>query len=101
MALKKNDNIIVISGKDKGKKAKVLRVLRSIDKVMVEGINVKNKHQKPRKEGEKGQTIQVNRPMAISNVALYCGTCGKGVRTGSKLVKDKKTRVCVKCGGVL
>lgn len=101
MALKKNDNIIVISGKDKGKKAKVLRVLRSIDKVMIEGVNVKNKHQKPRKEGEKGQTIQVNRPMAISNVALYCGTCGKGVRAGSKLVKDKKTRVCVKCGGAL
>src|SRR6185295_18664058 len=101
MALKKNDNIIVISGKDKGKKDKVLRVLRLLDKVMIEGVNVKNKHQKPRKEGEKGQTIQVNRPMAISNVALYCSSCGKGVRAGFKLVNDKKIRVCVKCGATL
>lgn len=101
MILKKNDNVIIISGKDKGKKGKVLKVFRLIDKVQIEGINLKSKHQKPRKEGEKGQTIQVNRPVAVSNVALFCSTCSRGVRIRSKLIKDKKVRACHKCGQTL
>jgi large subunit ribosomal protein L24 len=98
MAFKKNDNVVMISGKDKGKKGKVLKVLGLANKVLIEGINTKNKRQRPRKEGEKGQTISVTRPVAISNVALFCSSCGKGVRVGSKLINDKKTRVCMKCG---
>ena len=97
MKIKKNDNVIVITGKDRGKQAKVLRVLREEDKVLVEGVNLKKKRQRPRKEGEKGQTIDMSHPVHISNVLLYCSSCGKGVRLGVKVNGSKKVRICKKC----
>lgn len=96
--IKKNDNVIVIAGKDRGKQGKVLRLFRETDKVLVEGLNLRKKHQKPRKQGEKGQIIDVSHPMHISNVLLYCPSCGKGVRVGAKIMGKKKLRVCKKCG---
>jgi large subunit ribosomal protein L24 len=98
MNIKKNDNVIVTAGKDRGKQGKVVRVLRETDKVLVEGVNTKKKHQRPRKEGEKGQTIEVTHPIHISNVLLYCSSCGQGVRMGAKVTAKKKIRVCKKCG---
>ncbi len=98
MNIKKNDNVIVIAGKDRGKQGKVLRLFRETDKVLVEGLNLRKKHQKPRKQGEKGQIIDVSHPMHISNVLLYCPSCGKGVRVGAKITGKKKLRVCKKCG---
>lgn len=96
--IKKNDNVIIITGKDRNKQAKVLRVYRTDEKVLVEGINLKKKHQRPRREGEKGQMIDMPHPVHISNVALYCSSCGKGVRVGSKMNGKNKVRVCKKCG---
>lgn len=87
----------MITGADKGKKGKVLRTFPSTEKILVEGINLKNKRQRPRKQGEKGQTIAMPHPLHTSNVALFCTACGKGVRSKVKMTKDKKTRVCVKC----
>lgn len=98
MKIKKGDNVIVIAGKDRGKQAKVLRVFRDSDKVLVEGVNVRKKHQRPRREGEKGQMIDMPHPLHLSNVLLYCASCGQGVRVGAKLSGDKKIRVCKKCG---
>jgi len=98
MNIKKNDNVIIITGKDRNKQAKVLRVYREAEKVLVEGVNLKKKHQRPRKEGEKGQMIDMPHPVHISNVALYCASCGKGVRVGSKISGKKKIRICKKCG---
>ena len=98
MNIKKSDNVIVITGKDRGKQGKVLRVLRDEDKVLVEGLNLKKKHQRPRKQGEKGQVIEMPHPIHISNVALYCSSCGKGVRMGAKMEGKTKVRVCKKCG---
>lgn len=98
MNIKKSDNVIVITGKDRGKQGKVLRVFRDDEKVLVEGLNLKKKHQRPRKQGEKGQVIEMPHPIHISNVALYCSSCGKGVRIGAKLNGTKKVRVCKKCG---
>ncbi len=98
MKIKKNDNVIIITGKDRGKQGKVLRVLAEDEKVLVEGMNLRKKHQKPRKEGEKGQMIDMPHPVHISNVALYCSSCGKGVRMGAKVNGKKKIRVCKKCG---
>lgn len=98
MNIKKNDNVIVIAGKDRGKQGKVLRLFRETDKVLVEGLNLRKKHQKPRKQGDKGQTIEIPHPLHISNVLLYCSSCGQGVRIGAKVTVKKKIRVCKKCG---
>ncbi|MFA5001024.1 MAG: 50S ribosomal protein L24 [Candidatus Paceibacterota bacterium] len=98
MNIKKNDNVIVIAGKDRGKQSKVLRLYRESDKVLVEGVNVKKKHQRPRKQGEKGQMVEVPHPIHLSNVLLYCPSCKQGVRIGAKITAKKKVRVCKKCG---
>lgn len=68
MKLKKGDNIIVLTGKDKGKKGKILKVLPKLDKVIIEGINMTKRHQRPRKENEKGQTVSVPMPIHVSNI---------------------------------
>lgn len=68
MKVKKGDNVIILAGKDKGKKGKILRALPKEDKVVVEGLNIFKKHQKPRKTNEKGSTIEVSMPIHVSNV---------------------------------
>lgn len=84
MNIKKGDNVIVLSGKDKGKKSKVLRVLREAGRVIVEGVNVQKKRRKPKKSNEKGQTISLTMPIDVSNVAHFCPICKKGVRREHK-----------------
>ena len=98
MNIKKNDTVIVLSGKDKGKKGKVLVAMPKDSKVIVEGVNVATCHTKPRKQGEQGGIVKRETPIRACMVALYCGKCGKGVRVGFKIEGDKKTRVCAKCG---
>ena len=97
MQIKKGDNIIIITGKDKGKKAKVVKVLRDSNKVVIEGLNVVKKHQKPR-GNTKGQTIEVSMPMHVSNVMLIDPKKGVQTRIGSKIVNGKKIRVSKKSG---
>ncbi len=70
MKIKKGDNIIVIAGKDKGKKGKVTKAFPALNRVLVEGVNKAKKHQKPRKSGEKGQMIEIERPINVSNVKI-------------------------------
>ncbi|HEY4513286.1 MAG TPA: 50S ribosomal protein L24 [Candidatus Paceibacterota bacterium] len=67
MKLKKNDNVILIAGKDKGKKGKIIRVLPKENKIVVEGLNMMKKHQRPRKSGEKGSMISIAMPINASN----------------------------------
>ena len=98
MNIKTNDKVIVITGKDKGKEGKVMSADPKGMKVIVEGVNVATKHQKPRKQGQDGGIIKVETPIYASKVALYCEKCGKGVRVGYKFVDGKKVRVCKKCG---
>ena len=98
MNIKKNDTVIVLSGKDKGKKGKVLVAMPSENKVVVEGVNVATCHTKPRKQGEQGGIVKLETPIRSCKVALYCEKCGKGVRVGHKVDGDKKTRICRKCG---
>ncbi len=98
MKIKKNDNVIIIAGKDRGKQSKVLRVLNSTEQLLVEAVNIKKKRQHPRREGEKGQTVEVPNPVHQSNVLLFCPSCRQGVRIGAKIVSNKKIRVCKKCG---
>ena len=81
--IKKGDNIIVIAGKDKGKRAKVVRVLSS-GKLLIEGAGEVKKRRRPKKAGEKGQVVTMSMPMDSSNVAHFCPTCKKGVRREHK-----------------
>ena len=98
MNIKKNDTVIVLSGKDKGVKDKVLEAMPAKDMVIVEKVNVATCHTKPRKQGETGGIVKKETPIRTCKVALYCDKCGKGVRVGYKMDGDKKIRVCKKCG---
>jgi len=97
--LKKNDNVVVISGGDKGKKGKILLVDLKKGRIIVEGINKKTKHMRATQENPKGGVIKIERPMEISNVMYFCDKCKKGVRLGAQIKDDKsKVRVCRECG---
>ena len=98
MNIKRDDKVIVLSGKDKGKTGKVLVADPKSLKVIVEGVNVATKHQKAQKKGQDGGIIKVETPIYVSKVQLVCSACGKGVRAGYKFVDGKKVRVCRKCG---
>ena len=98
MRIKKGDNIIVIAGKDKGRRGKVIRVLPKEGLITAQNINLKKKHQKPKTGGKKGEKIETPRPFSVSAVMLICKNCGKPVRIGYKNLDDKKIRVCKKCG---
>ncbi len=98
MNIKKDDKVVVLSGKDKGKEGKVLTSDPKAGKVIVEGINTATKHQKPRKQGEEGGIIKVDTPIYVSKVQLVCPKCGKATRVGHKIADGKKVRVCKKCG---
>ncbi|MCK9378708.1 MAG: 50S ribosomal protein L24 [Candidatus Moranbacteria bacterium] len=97
MKIKKGDKVQIISGKDKGKKGVVLRAVPSREKVVVEGLNIVKKNSRPKKEGEKGQRIEIPVPIQISNVMLVCPKCDKTTRIEYKLTNNKKLRICKKC----
>ena len=98
MNIKKNDTVIVLSGKDKGKKGKVLVAMPADNKLVVENVNVATCHTKPRRQGETGGIVKRETPIRSCKVALLCNKCDKGVRVGFKVENGKKTRVCRKCG---
>ena len=98
MKIRKGDTVLIISGKDKGREGKVLKVFPKANQIVVEGMNLKKKHRKPRKTGEKGQVVEVSQPMDVSNVKLICPKCKKATRVGYKIVEGKKYRICKKCG---
>jgi large subunit ribosomal protein L24 len=96
--VKKNDLIMVITGKDKSKTGKVLQILPKKDAVLVEGINIVKRHTKAR-GNESGGILEKEAPIHVSNVMLYCSKCSKPVRKRIKMLEDsEKTRICTKCG---
>jgi large subunit ribosomal protein L24 len=100
--LRKGDLVIVLKGKDRGKKGKILRVLPIKDRVIVERVNFVKKHSRPTQNNPKGGIIEQEAPIRVANVALYCEKCGAGRRTRSHEIEaGKKARVCVKCGETL
>ena len=101
MNIKKNDKVVVLSGKDKGKEGKVLTAMPAEKKVVVEGVNVATCHVKPRKQGEQGGIVRREIPMYVSKVMLVCPKCGKPTRVASKVEDGKKVRVCKKCGATM
>ena len=98
MKLKKGDNVIVIAGKDKGKKGKIVSVLVEKNRVVVDGINMMKKHQRPRRSGEKGSVIDIAMPIHASNVLVVDAKTGTGSRVGRKEVGGKMIRITKKSG---
>ena len=99
MNIRTNDTVIVLSGKDKGKEGKVLSADPKGGKVVVEGVNVASRHQKPRRQEEQGGIIKIETPIYASKVMRVCPKCDKPTRPAHKLGKDgTKVRVCKKCG---
>lgn len=101
MKIKKNDNLLVIKGKDKGKQAKVERVLPKINKVILIGLNIYKKNLKPSKKNPHGGIIDINLPVSANNVMLVCPRCEKPTKVKYKISKDAKIRICKKCKEIL
>ena len=101
LGIKKGDMVLVIAGKDKNKRAKVLAVSPKSNRVVVEGVNVVSKCKKARTAQEKSQIIKIEAPIDASNVMVVCPDCGKATRVAHNEVNGKKVRVCKKCGASL
>ena len=99
MNIKKDDNVMVITGKDKGKSGKVLVALPAENKVIVEGVAIVKKHKKARGQNEPGGIVKQEAAIDASNVKLICKKCGQPTRVGVKVLENgEKVRVCKKCG---
>ena len=95
MNIRKGDNVMMMLGKDRRKTGKVLSVLEG--RVVIEGLNMIKKHQRARKQGQKGQIISKERAVDVSNVQIVCPKCGKATRVGHQFVGENKVRICKKC----
>ena len=98
LKIKKNDTVVVLSGKDKGKKGEVIGVFPKDGKVVVEKINMVSRHTKPRRQGETGGIIQKEAPLYACKVQRVCPKCGQATRPAHKVTAEGKVRVCKKCG---
>jgi len=114
MKIRKGDNVKILKGKDRGKNGKVLNVIqkkvgqREIIQVVVEGLNLRYKHLRPKRERESGQRIMFPAPMDVSSIQLICPKCGKPTRVAfkmrqgkSEVSREKKNRLCRKCKNVI
>jgi large subunit ribosomal protein L24 len=97
----KGDQVIVLSGKDKGKKAQVVRAMPGRERVILEGVNVAKRHAKPTRATQQGGVIDKFMPVHVSTVALLCKGCDGPSRVGYRFDDGEKVRVCKKCGAVL
>ena len=98
--LKKDDNVQVVAGKDKGKTGRIIRIDRDKGRVIVQGVNMVKKTKKPRGQNEKGGIVDIEAPVDVSNVMILCKKCGP-TRIGTALDGDTKVRKCKKCGETL
>ena len=101
IAIKRNDTVKVLAGKDKGKTGRVIRVFPKKDRALVEGVNYVKKHARQTKQNQKGGIIQKEMPIQISNVMLICKSCNKPTRVGTNVTEDGKTRICKKCKEII
>lgn len=101
MHVRKGDTVVVIAGKEKSKRGRVLRVLADKQRVVVERVNMVKRHTKPTQANPRGGILDKEGSLALSNVALWCGKCGAGRRAKAEIREgQKKRRVCVRCGSL-
>jgi large subunit ribosomal protein L24 len=101
MKLRKDDKVVALAGKDKGREGVVLKVIPATSSVIVEGLNIAKKHVKPGGKNPRGGIIELTRPMLAGKVALVCPNCKKPTRVGYQIKNDHKERICRKCGQVV
>ena len=101
--IRKNDNVLVVTGKDRGKRGRVLRVVPDTNRLIVEGVNIIKRHTKPNPQRQiKGGVVEREAPVHASNVQVVCPECGKATRVGRRVLGDgRKVRICRKCEGVV
>ena len=99
LKLRKNDEVKIIRGKDKGKTGTIEQVLTKENKVLVPGVNEYKRHKKGDMSGGRSEIITITKPLPVSNVKLLCPKCHEAVRVGFTMEKDKKVRFCKKCKG--
>jgi large subunit ribosomal protein L24 len=101
--IRKNDNVLVVTGRDRGKRGRVLKVIPETNRLVVEGVSVIKRHTKPNPQRNvKGGIVEREASLHASNVQLVCPECGAQTRIGRKLLGDgRKVRICRKCGGVV
>jgi len=98
LKINKNDTVAVISGKDRGKKGKVLRILSKSNRVIVEGVNLVKKHQRKKQQDQQAGVVEVPAAIHLSNLMVVCKNCNKNARVGYKILTDgSKSRICRKC----
>ena len=97
MKIRKDDNVVILTGKDRGKSGKILQMLPKDRKVVVQGANMMKRHQRPRRQGEKGQIVSKESPLDVSSVMVICPKCAKPTRVGYRTDGAEKERVCKKC----
>ncbi len=101
MKIRKNDNVMVINGSDRGKKGKVRRVDPRGELLLVDGVNMTKKHSRARRGTRQAGIIELETPVHVSKVMLICNKCGRPVRVGFRLAGGKKVRVCASCHEVI
>lgn len=101
MEIRRDDTVIVLSGKDKGKKGKVMKAFPKQAKLIVSGVNVASRHRKPRNQQEEGGIVKMETPIYTCKVQVVCPKCGKATRVAHAEKDGKSVRVCKKCGAEL
>ena len=101
MKVKTGDEVIVLLGKDKGKKGRIERVFPKINKVLVSGVNIYKRHKKPQGKTLQGGIIDITKPISTSSVALVCPKCNLPTKIGFKLENKDKKRICKKCRQII
>jgi large subunit ribosomal protein L24 len=102
MAIKRNDTVLVIAGKEKGKRGKVLAVNPTTGRVIVERVNFVKRHQRPTQKVRQGGIIEREGSLHVSNLMLVCGKCDKPTRSGIRVLADgRRARVCRRCGEIV
>jgi large subunit ribosomal protein L24 len=99
--IKKDDTVKVLSGKEKGKSGKILKVLPKDQAIVVEGLNIRVRFSRPKRKGEKGQRMEIPAPLNVSKVMLVCPHCGKPTRTASELNQQGRFRKCKNCNKII
>jgi large subunit ribosomal protein L24 len=102
LTIRRNDTVLVIAGREKGKRGKVLFVLPTRERVIVERVNMVKRHQRPTQKLRQGGIIEREAPLHVSNVMLVCSKCDKATRVGMRvLADDRRARVCRRCGDIV
>ncbi|MDD5438914.1 MAG: 50S ribosomal protein L24 [Candidatus Omnitrophica bacterium] len=99
--IKKDDVVMVLAGRDRGKSGKVLQVMHEAHKVLVEGVNFVKRHTRKTNQNQQGGIVTKEAPIDISNLAIFCKRCNRGTKTGINILRDgSKARYCKKCNEV-